>query len=230
MSLESSKNLGGVGAILLLIAPFLIFVPLAGSYIPGVIGLVGLILVLIALYRLSHYYNEGGIFRNAIWAIVTGIVGVVVTAVVAVVAILVSLTSLENFVVQFYPGWTPGNWASLSGMTPTVPASIDFSGLAALLIAIVAVIVVVIVFTILSAYFVRRSLKQLSTKSMVRLFSTAGMFILIGAILLIILIGAILIWIGVLLLVIAFFRLKNMPQQPTMVTAAPPPQQPPTTV
>jgi uncharacterized membrane protein len=229
MSLESNKNLGGVGAILILIAPFLIFVPLLSGYLPGVLGLVGFILVMIALYRLSHYYNEGGIFRNAIWGVVTGIVGVVVTVVVAVVAVLVSLVSLENFVLQFYPGWKLGDWASLSGMTPIVPNSIDYSALASLIVAVVAVIVVLIVFTVISAYFFRRSLKQLSTKSMVGLFSTAGIFLLVGAILLIVLIGAILIWISILLLAIAFFQLKSMSQQPTMVTAAPP-QQPPTPV
>jgi uncharacterized membrane protein len=215
MSLESSKTLGGVGAILLLVGTL----PVIGTYTFGIIGLVGLILVLIALYRLANFYNEKGIFNNAIYGVLAAVVGAVVTAIVAIIAVLASLSSLEAFIGELYPGWTPGDWAALSGMTPTVPSNIDFSPLASFLAAILAIFAVIIIFAIVATYFVRRSLKQLSEKTKVGLFSTAGLILFIGAFMLILLIipGLIVMWIAVLILAIAFFQIK--PEQTPMTTA-----------
>jgi uncharacterized membrane protein len=220
MSLESSKTLGGIGAILLLVGTL----PVISTYTFGVIGLVGLILVLIALYRLANFYNDKGIFNNAIYGVITGVVGAVVTGIVAVIAVLASLSSLETFIGELYPGWIPGDWASLSGMTPTIPSNIDFSPLASFLAAIVAIFAVIIIFAVAATYFFRRSLKQLSVKTTIGLFSTAGLMLFIGAFLLILLIipGLIVMWLAVLILAIAFFQIKAQPEQP-ITTMAPPP-------
>ncbi len=219
MSLESSRTLGGIGSILMLIGTL----PVIGSSTYGIIALIGLILIFIALYRLANLYNEKRIFNNALYGLITAIVGVAATAIVAFIAILASLSSLENFVSQFFPGWTPGDWTALSGMTPTVPTNIDFSALGTIIAAIVVVFIVAIVFAIVTMYFFRRSLQQLSAKSAVGMFSTAGLTLFIGAFLLILLIipGLIVMWIGVLLMTIAFFRLR--PQQAPMTTTTPPP-------
>ncbi len=225
MTLESNKILGGVGAILLLIG----FLPVLGTSTFGVIGFVGLILVLIALHGLANFYKEKRIFSNAIYGVLAGVVGAVVTGIVAVIAILSSLTALENFLVQIFPNWTRGDWASLSSMTPTTPSnisSLDFSPLASFIAAVLVIFVVFIVFAIVATFFFRRSLKQLSVKSGVGLFSSAGLILFIGAFLLILFIlpGLIIMWVGVLILAIAFFTMKtHEPQQPSMVTASPPP-------
>ena len=62
MSLESRKTLGGIGAILYAI-PFL--------------NLVGIILVLIAMKGMSEYYEDEGIFKNALYGFVLGFIGVI---------------------------------------------------------------------------------------------------------------------------------------------------------
>ncbi len=62
MSLESSKTLGGIGAILLAIP---------------VLNLVGIILVLVAMKGLADYYNEQGIFENALYGFIFSIVGII---------------------------------------------------------------------------------------------------------------------------------------------------------
>lgn len=225
MNLDSSKNLGGVGAILILVSAVGIF----GIPYLSLIGLVGLILVLVALHSLGDYYKEKGIFNNAIYGVITAIVGAVITGVVAVIAVLASLNSLENFLVQIFPGWTRGDWASLSGMTPTIPSNIDFSPLATFIAALIVVFVVFIVFAVVATFLFRRSLKQLSTKSTVGLFSTAGTVLFIGAFLLILFIvpGLIVMWIAMLILAIAFFRLKPQEDQsPQMVMASPQPLTP----
>jgi len=219
MSLETSKTLGGIGAILLLVGTL----PVISTYTYGIIWLAGLILVLTALYRLASFYNEKEIFNNALYGVITGVVGAVVTGIVAVIAILASLSSLETFIGEFYPGWIPGDWASLSGITPTIPNTIDFSPLASFLAAIAAIFAVTIIFAVVATYFFRRSLKLLSVKTTVGLFSTAGLMLFIGAFLLIIFIlpGLIVMWLAVLILAIAFFQIK--PQQTPMTTAASPP-------
>ena len=71
MNSESSKTLGGIGAILILIGS------LVTSYTFGVLDLIGVILVFIALNGLADYYKERGIFTNAIYSLVAGIVGIV---------------------------------------------------------------------------------------------------------------------------------------------------------
>jgi uncharacterized membrane protein len=205
MTLETSKTLGGVGAILMFIGviPYI-------SYF-GVIELIGVILVFIALYNLAGYYNERGIFNNALYGLLAGIVGGVIAGVVLVYAVL---TSLTDFLYKVFPTWD-GNWASLSGLTPDT-SNINPADILPFVGGILAALAILWIFSIVSAFFVRRSMKSLSTKSTVGLFSTAGLLLLIGAVLIIAAgIGLILIWVSALLLAIAFFTMKPQAPQPT---------------
>ena len=69
MSIETSKILGGVGALLMFIG----VIPYVSYF--GVIEFVGLILVMVALYNLASHYRESGIFNNALYGLILGIVG-----------------------------------------------------------------------------------------------------------------------------------------------------------
>jgi uncharacterized membrane protein len=194
MTLESSKTLGGVGAILLLIGPligvlsyvqpFLIEIALVG-FIP----LFGFILVLIALHDLASYYKENGIFDNALYGFIAAIVGVV-AAVIATVY------------VAFYTSIL---------MVSTVTPSAFW--------AMFSVLAILWIFLVISAFFNRRSLKMLLTKTSVAWFSDASLLLIIGAILTIVLIGLVIMWIAVLLVAIAFFQIKPQPEQPAAPTA-----------
>lgn len=212
MQIEASKTLGGVGALLMFVGvlPFLSFY--------GILELVGLILVMVALYNLASYYVERGIFNNALYGLIIGIVG---GAIAAGTLILLVLTSLSEFLYTVYPGWN-GDWSALSGLTPDV-SNLDISAVMPFITGFFVTLAVVWIFAIIAFYFVRRALTSLSAKSGIGLFSTAGLLMLVGAVLLVaMLIGAILIWIGLLLLAIAFFQIK--PQQ---APPAPPPTPPP---
>ncbi len=59
MTLESSKNLGGIGALLIVIGTI-------GSAVPyaGILSLIGVILLLIGLKGLANFYKEEDIFNN----------------------------------------------------------------------------------------------------------------------------------------------------------------------
>lgn len=183
----------------------------------GVIELIGLILVLVALYGMAGHYKEGRIFNGALYGIIVAIVGVVVAV---FTLFLVVLTSLTDFLHQIYPNWN-GDWTTLSGMTPNT-SNIDFSSIASFLGGLVGVLVILWIAAIVSAFLVRRSLGALSAKSGVGLFSTAGVLLLVGAVLIIAFgIGLILIWISALLTAIAFFQMKPQQAQPPTTAAAP---------
>lgn len=215
MTLESSKNLGGIGAILLFIS--LILVPFGQLFLGLAIGLVGLILVLVGLNGLANYYSERGIVNNAIYGLVAGIVGGIIAGIVAFVAIIGNINDLIS---ALYPGWN-GDWSSLQGMTPNT--SINPADILPFIIGVLLAFVVVWIFAIIVAFFTRRSLKLLSAKSSIGLFSTAGLLLIIGAALTIVLIGFLLMWIAVLLIAIAFFTMKPAePPAPTAATQAPP--------
>ena len=80
----------------------------------GIIALIGLILVLVALYSFANIYKERGIFNNFIYGIIAGIVGAAIAGVVIVVSVL---TTLTNLLYQIYPGWN-GDWLTLTGLIP----------------------------------------------------------------------------------------------------------------
>jgi uncharacterized membrane protein len=213
MTLESSKILGCVGAILLLIGT----IPFAGAYL-GIIALVGFILVLVALHGLANYYKEDGIFNNALYGFIAAIVGIVATVIAAIYVIFYT-SILTDFLHTIYPGWD-GSWSSLAGLTPTT-SNITVDNIMPVLGAFFGLLAILWIFLVISAFFNRRSLKTLSAKANVGLFSTAGLLLIIGAILTIVLIGLVLMWIAALLIAIAFFQIKTQPEQP--VSPAPPP-------
>jgi uncharacterized membrane protein len=207
MNLETSRILGGIGALLMFIGviPYI-------SYF-GIVELIGAILVLTALYSLGRYYQEGGIFNNALYGIVTGIVGVVIAVAVGISVVLVNI---QDFLMKLFPSWN-GDWStipSLSGMTPNT-SNIGIGDIIPFIVGAILIFVILWVFAIIATFLIRRSLTQLSVKSSVGLFGTSGILLLIGAFLVIVFgLGLILMWIAALILAIAFFRLKPTQQPP----------------
>jgi uncharacterized membrane protein len=208
MDIETSKNLGGIGAILIFIGGLAVF----GSFYAGVLSVIGLILVLIALKGMADNYNEAGIFNNALYAFIMVIIGGVafVGALIASVLMLIANLSLDIY--------NPAEWtAMLTDLS-------DLSGIMSFLGAIILAIVVLFVFLVIAVIFFRKSLNQLSAKSGVGMFGTTSMLMLIGAVLVIAFgIGIIIIWIAWLLLAIAFFQIRSQPTQPQPATTPPAP-------
>jgi uncharacterized membrane protein len=219
MTLETSKVIGGIGAILMLIGVF----PVINYF--GILEIIGAILILVGLHGIGEHFHEPNIFKNAIFGFVALIVGVAVAAAIALTVVWANVT---NFIYQLYPGWN-GDWASLSGMTPDTSrftsGNFDVTTLYPLIIGILAVLVILWIFAIISMFFVWRSLKHVTVRTNVGLFGTAGLLLLIGAILIIAFgFGLILMWIGALLLAIAFFQLKHTEAPPAPTAYPPPPQ------
>ena len=207
MTLESSKTLGGIGAILMFIGIF----PYISYF--GIVELIGAILVLTALYSLGNYYKDSGIFNNALYGVMAGIVGVV-SAVAIGLAIV--LPNIKDFLMTIFPSWN-GDWStisSLSGMTPNTN-NIGIGDVIPFISAAIVIFVILWIFAMIATFFVRLSLVRLSAKTNVGLFSTAGLLLLIGAFLVIVVgLGLVLMWVAALILAIAFFKMKPTQQPP----------------
>ena len=202
MNLKSSKTIGGIGAILIVVS----FLPYI-SQLPF-IGLIGAILVLVGLHGFASVYKERGIYDNALYGIIAGIVGVVLAVVIGIAIVLPNIT---DFLLKVFPSWN-GDWTtitSLSGMIPNT-SNIGFGDIIPFITAAILVIATLWVFGIIATFFVRRSLVQLAAKTNVGLFSTAGTLLLIGAVLVIVVVGLLLMWIAALILAIAFFRIRTV--------------------
>ena len=181
----------------------------------AVIALIGLILVMVAAYNLGSHYAEMGIFNNALYGLIAGIVGIVIAAVTVIFAVLSSLTT---FLQTIYPTWNGQDWTALQGLTPDL-SNLTLDAIFPFIAGILAAFLILWVFGIIATFFARRSLISLSAKSNVGLFSTTGLLMLIGAVLIIAFgIGLLLIWISLLILAIAFFMMKPQETQPAAPT------------
>ena len=198
MEFQTNKALGGVGALLLFIGCLTFISPAV-----GILGFIGFILVLIALNGFANYYKEKGIFNNALYGIIIIIVGVVVAIAVAIFFLVDFFTSLGIDLTNWQSFQTV-DWASV--MTPDKILGLIGSG--------IVVLVILFIFCILGAYFFRKSLDLLATKTNVKLFGTTGLLILIGAVLTIGVIGFILLFVAILLLIISFFSIKTPASTP----------------
>ena len=208
MNIETSKNLGGIGAILLIIG----FLGFIGTGYSGILSLVGLVLVLIAMKGLSDYYKEAGIFNNTLYGFITSIIAAVAFVAVIVVTLLGTIADLGITDWTNTAEWTTAFQSNLS----------DMSTLFTFIGGIIVAFVVLFILLVIAAIFYRKSLNMLSSKSGVGMFSTAGLLLLIGAVLTIIVIGVIIIGIAIILLAVAFFSIKPVTTQATPSTSPPP--------
>jgi uncharacterized membrane protein len=219
LDMNTSKTVGGIGALLLFIGVLTLFSGVPYLFII-MMGL-GTTLVLAGLYGLSGHYHESGIFKKSLIGVVTGIIGI---ALVIIIFFAFIVPSSITAVQSMFPGWD-GDINTLPNITPDID-NMDLSMLYPLLTSLLVMFVVMGIFATVTTFFIRQSLKQLREKSDVGLFETTGTLMLISGFLTFILIGYILLWISFLLLTIAFFQIK--PQEPTPIQydtyQSPPPQ------
>lgn len=206
MDFQSYKTLGGVGALLFLLGCVAFFSPVAG----GILGLIGLILILVALNGFADYYKEKGIFNNALYGIILFIVGIVITIGITVFVAINFLTSLGVDLAD-WQSFQSVDWASLMTLDKIMELAAN----------LILALIVLFVFLIIMAILLRRSLDLLADKTGVKMFGTTGLIFLIGAVLTIIFIGFIILFIGIILLMVSFFLIKTpvskseTPQPPT---------------
>ncbi len=175
--------------------------------------LVGAVLLLVALHGLAQFYREKSIFNSGLLAFIAFVVGAVTFA--SVVYLVLYTSYLSDLISLMYPGFN-GDWSNLPNLTPN--ADVNFAELLGFVGPIFGIFTAAWVSAIFASFFAWRALENLAAKSGVNLFSTAGIILLVGALLTIVFgLGLILMWIGVLLLAIAFFQIKaqsDLPSEP----------------
>jgi uncharacterized membrane protein len=206
MNLETTKNLGGVGAILIAIGGLATFAQVYG----GLLSLIGIILVFIAAKGLADHYGEAGILNNALYALVIVIVGAIASAGIAIYGVFTQIFSTFHV--------TEGDWAGLSSAIQQSITSGDISWLWNLIGTLILAWVVLSIFVIIATVLARKSLNLASAKTGVGMFGTAGILALVGGILFIVFVGVILIWIAWILIAVGFFSIRTTAPQPTAPT------------
>jgi uncharacterized membrane protein len=184
--------------------------------VPGVgaaLGIIGFILILVAIKNISDVVADKSIFNNMILAVVLAIAGIAAGTLVVIGSVLsfIGLNNLTNLGPNFNPSTVPvGDWVALVG-------------------TIIAGLAVVWVMLLASAIFVRRSYGSIASKLNVGKFRTAGLVYLIGAATTIILVGFLLLFVAQILLAVAFFSIDervsilapNLSQAPQQIAARP---------
>lgn len=193
MSLETSKVLGLIGALFMVMSPF-------GGAASTVLSLVGLVLLLIAFHDLADYYQDRRIFTNVLYGIIIFVVGVIVATAIIGISAAGALTQI---------GLPMSSWSDPTAWQGIDWNNLNYDALAPYFAAMIGALVVLFALTVLAAFFIRNSLKMLARRTGIAMFATSGLVLLIGAILTIILIGFILLWVAMILLTIAFFRMRT---------------------
>jgi len=162
INISTQKLLGGIGAILLVLA-----------VVPGIgilFLIVGLVLFIVSLYQISNMVKNPTIFKKYIIGLALGLIG-------WIIALFFGLLSFVGI-------------AMFSGMS----IGIFF----AIILAYVAIVA--------ANYFYKQAFDMLASALNHKLFSTAGLLMFIGAITIILFgLGLILIFIGWIILAVAFF-------------------------
>ena len=158
--------------------------------IVGIIGLVGIILFLVAMHSLSQYYNEQGIFKNALYGFLVNVIG---GAALIVITFALVFTAIASSRASATPG-VSGAW------------------FATFFLGVVAAAFII---EVVSAVLYMRAFNKLGGKSGVQRFNTAGTLYLIGTVLTIVLVGGLILWIAWIFASIGFNSLKPKANETT---------------
>jgi len=212
--LQKARLYGGIGSIILLIAPFVsgfldaIFnilsniigkvefsVLILSSILPEFVSIVGYILILKGVKLISEATNERAIFNNVLYAIMLFIIGPIAVS-------IGGLVFLYDYLKEFLQD---RNIASR--LSPEEAISL----LCSLLLWFFILIVLIAIFYIAGAIFLRKGFYRIAELVKIEHFRTVGLLYLIGSILMVILIGGIIIFIANIFMIIAFFSIRERP-------------------
>jgi uncharacterized membrane protein len=194
--------MGGVGSILVLLS----FVPFVGF----LFGLAGLVMVLLAVKRISEAVNDSEIFRNVLMAVILQIVG----SAISVFVVIGSFFAFVGSQVMMAPFGS-----SFDGFGG--PGILGAGAVMAVLGSLLAGLIAMWIILIIAARFLRKGYERIVDKTGTRTFRTAARWYYYGAWLMIILVGFVLILIAWILQIKAFFSLpESPPSQPTMQVQA----------
>jgi len=180
--LSEAKILGGIGALLMLIG---------GIFVPGIGGILGLILIFIAVSYISEECKDKSIFSNYLFQFIYKVIAIVSVVAIFFISIggLTFFTALESI-----------DTSSFEAVWSFFEPYLLWWGIALL---------IGWVFIIISSWYLRKSYDSIAEHTGVHLFKTTGLLYFIGAISLIIFIGLLIILVAMILEIVAYFKLPE---------------------
>ncbi|MEO0202422.1 MAG: DUF996 domain-containing protein [candidate division WOR-3 bacterium] len=181
VNIGKENKLAGISVILLILGPFFLGLP----------SLIGIILLLVALYRISSKLKIDA-FRKVLIATIVFLIGLIIASIISFSFmfaghILGSMFRTDNFELTEYI-----ISEFLSTFLPLVMLFFFF--------------LIMYAITLYSSYLIKKAFEGLAYKTRYNLFRTGGAFIWWGALLSIVLVGLLLSLIGWIILAVAFFK------------------------
>jgi uncharacterized membrane protein len=202
--LGQAKVLGGIGALLSLLT----VVPSVGF----IIGIVGLVLVFIAVKYIAEETKDNAIFHNYLMNFIFDII-----AIGAVIGIMIMAFGVAGGM----------SWITAMQGNNITDFSSFWSSFGTLFIGCILAFLVAWVLLIIGALYLRKSYNSIAEHTKVDLFKTTGLVNFIGAVTLIIVIGIFIILIARILEIVSFFTLpENLPSTPAPSTTESPKTEP----
>jgi uncharacterized membrane protein len=178
MAIESNRTLGFVGVLLSAIGFIGGFFSLgqvfnelsslsAFQILFGVIGFVGAILFLVAMYGFSKDYRDSGIFNNVLYGFLSAIIGGAVSGVLMSVIVFMNIGKLVTTLNPISP-------FQIGSMSNFYQEIIGY---------LLPVLIASCVIALVQAIFYQHAFKKLAGKSEVRTFQTVGLLIVVAAVL-----------------------------------------------
>lgn len=170
--LSNEKILGGIGSILIILG----FIPWLG----WVFGIAGIVLLFIAMNKLSQVFSDKNIFNKFLTGSLISIGGILIGAIMGIFSMLSLMLMMEG---------------------PRHMMSLPYFGF---------IILIVYVLNIVGMYFYRQCFNLIKQYTEVNLFKLSGDFMFWGAVGVIVFgLGVIAILVGWILLAIAFFSIPD---------------------
>ena len=187
-----AKILGGIGALLSLLT----VVPSIGF----IIGLVGLILVFIAVKYIAEETKDHTIFQNYLMNFIFDII-----AIGAVIGIMIMAFGISGGM----------SWVNAMQGKDFTDFSSFWETFGSMVIGCALALLVAWIMLLIGALYLRKSYNSIADHTKVDLFKTTGLVNLIGAATLIIVIGVFIILIARILEIVSYFSLpENLPTAP----------------
>jgi len=184
--LGQAKILGGIGAVLSL----LVLIP----HVTTIIGIVGLVLVFIAVKYIADETKNHDIFQNYLMNFIFTIV-----AIGAVIAIMIMSFGLSGGM----------EWVTKIQQQNITDVDSFMESFGTLIGGCILAFIVAWVLLIIGTLFLRKSYDSIAEHTKVDLFKTTGLVYFIGAITLVVIIGVFIIIIAKILEIVAFFSLPE---------------------
>ena len=187
-----AKILGGIGALLSLLT----VVPSIGF----IIGLVGLILVFIAVKYIAEETKDHAIFQNYLMNFIFNII-----AIGAVIGIMIMAFGISGGM----------SWVNAMQGKDFTDFSSFWETFGSMVIGCALALLVAWIMLLIGALYLRKSYNSIADHTKVDLFKTTGLVNLIGAATIIIVIGIFIILIARILEIVSYFSLpENLPTAP----------------